>query len=94
MECFLNMELYRNYSKISQDSIMISKLTQGYRGSKYSSLVVSFITTVAFLIIVSGIVLILSCIVAVLLPFMGGGLTVALIGFLFLWFLIHNVLQL
>jgi hypothetical protein len=73
---------------------MISKLTQGYRGSKYSSLVVSFITTVAFLIIVSGIVLILSCIVAVLLPFMGGGLTVALIGFLFLWFLIHNVLQL
>jgi hypothetical protein len=73
---------------------MISKLTQGYRGSKYSPLVVSFITTVAFLIIVSGIVLILSCIVAVLIPFMGGGLTVAFIGFLFLWFLIHNVLQL
>jgi hypothetical protein len=73
---------------------MISKLTQGYRGSKYSPLVVSFITTVAFLVIVSGIVLILSVIVAVLVPFMGGGLTVALIGFLFLWFLIHNVLQL
>lgn len=72
---------------------MIVKLISDFKRSRYRSFVISFLVTVAFIVMVGIVVLIISTIVTLLLPFIGETGTVLLVGFLFLWLFVYNLIE-
>lgn len=72
---------------------MVQKLIADFKKSKYRPLVLSFLTSVIFVLLVCLFVLIIGSVIAVLMPILGPGWTVFLLSFCFLWFFVHKVLD-